>query len=177
MKTLRIALLITMLLFCAVSLRASGPLGIYGIIDKVVFEPSEQAPERIQIWGAFAFADTGNATMATAAKKGWLYFVNPNNNAATKKEWMDLKAVAGTGQAVGFGSWTYIGRIENVNTSSERASIYPRAGGDYSGLRIRGEGDPAGPPTIYETDSGIVRLPATGNLAAIVKSLQDALKK
>jgi len=32
---------------------ASGRIGFYGIVEKVVFEPNETAPERIQIWGAF----------------------------------------------------------------------------------------------------------------------------
>ena len=27
--------------------------GIHAVVQKVVFEPSEAAPERVQIWGAF----------------------------------------------------------------------------------------------------------------------------
>ncbi|HWN99480.1 MAG TPA: hypothetical protein VNS63_09445, partial [Blastocatellia bacterium] len=30
--------------------------GVYARVDKVVFEPNAGAPERIQIWGAFALA-------------------------------------------------------------------------------------------------------------------------
>ena len=36
---------------------ASDPIGIYALVDKVVLEPNEKNPERIQIHGAFAFAE------------------------------------------------------------------------------------------------------------------------
>src|SRR4029450_6962926 len=52
------------ILFCAAALvalvtpatRASDPTGIYGFVDRVVFEPSDATPERIQVWGGFALA-------------------------------------------------------------------------------------------------------------------------
>jgi hypothetical protein len=34
------------------------------------------------------------------------------------KEWSDLKAVAGTGQAVAFGRWGYIGAFERLRTDN-----------------------------------------------------------
>ena len=62
----------------AVSLTASGPVGIYGLIDKVVFEPTEQNAERVQVWGAFMYMDgDGVATagaVVSAARRGYLYF-------------------------------------------------------------------------------------------------------
>jgi hypothetical protein len=36
---------------------ASGPIGVYALIDKVVFEPNDTAPDRVQIWGVFVLAD------------------------------------------------------------------------------------------------------------------------
>src|SRR5437879_11685695 len=54
MKTAKAILVAGVLLFAAADLIASGPVGIYDIIEKVIFEPNEQAPERIQIWGGFA---------------------------------------------------------------------------------------------------------------------------
>jgi hypothetical protein len=41
------------LLLTQVSLAKNGDIGIYGIVDKVVFEPSKHSPQRIQIWGLF----------------------------------------------------------------------------------------------------------------------------
>src|ERR1043166_8394854 len=51
---------------------ASGRIGTYAIVDKVVFETSEQVPERIQVWGAFALAVAG--TGQAVAFGGWVYF-------------------------------------------------------------------------------------------------------
>jgi len=59
--------LVTLLLllsgFSASRALASDPVGVYAIVDKVVFEPNETNPERIQVWGAFALSGepfTGN---------------------------------------------------------------------------------------------------------------------
>src|ERR1043166_965775 len=52
--------------------RASDPIGIYAFVDKVVFEPGESSPERIQIWGGFAVAEGMGYDYATAAR-GYLY--------------------------------------------------------------------------------------------------------
>jgi hypothetical protein len=55
---------------------ASGPLGIYGIIEKVVLEPDGAPPERIQLWGAFAYVEGGSGQSLTVspAVRGYLYF-------------------------------------------------------------------------------------------------------
>src|ERR1044072_3600220 len=50
---------------------ASDPVGIYALVDKVVFEPNETSPERIQIWGAFAIAE-GNGDTYRNAERGYL---------------------------------------------------------------------------------------------------------
>ena len=103
-----IASSVLFVLLTGARLSASGPVGIYGIVEKVVFEPNEQSPERIQVWGAFAYVDGGaNSGLAVSSvKRGYLYFRLPASNVASardveavKTEWADLKAVAGTGQA------------------------------------------------------------------------------
>jgi hypothetical protein len=77
----------------------SEQIGIYTIVERVVLEPNDQAPERIQLWGAFATSrDVRNA------KRGYMYFALPTSQQATaRKEWSDFKAIAGMGRAVGFG--------------------------------------------------------------------------
>src|SRR6185436_5959383 len=97
----KLILACVVLLACAVHLGASGPLGIYGIVEKVVFEPNEQSPERIQVWGAFAYVDGAGAQSLTisAPKKGYLYFrllgtAAGETDLSTKlirNEWADLK--------------------------------------------------------------------------------------
>src|SRR5688500_8246933 len=112
MTTRKLILAFVVLLAGAVNLGASGPLGIYGIVEKVVFEPNEQSPERIQVWGAFAYVDggVGSSLTVSAPKRGYLYFrLGSSADSLVKNEWADLKSVAGTGQAVGFGRWGYIG--------------------------------------------------------------------
>jgi hypothetical protein len=87
---------------------ASGPIGVYALIDKVSFEPSADKPERIRIEGVFiaAQATTDNSAVYDAPQRGYLYFALPAgaNAQLARREWTDLKAVAGTGQVVGLGS-------------------------------------------------------------------------
>jgi hypothetical protein len=171
---------------------ASGPLGIYGIVEKVVFEPNEKAAERIQVWGAFAYVDgiAGEGLTVSAAKRGYLFFRLPSSadgltnqvqEEAIKKEWVDLKAVAGTGQAIGFGRWGYIGRFGALRPDTrsdmppyvlERAPGNPR-----TDLRVRPASEAPVSPTLYQTNTGIVRLSEAGSHAAIVKQLKDALPR
>ena len=49
---------VLILFLASLPLVASGPAGIYGVVSKVVFEPNDAAPERIQIWGAFTLVAT-----------------------------------------------------------------------------------------------------------------------
>ena len=58
---------------CQLSALASDPIGIYALVDKVVFEPNEKAPERIQVWGAFAIAE-GYGSTYDKAQRGFLYY-------------------------------------------------------------------------------------------------------
>jgi hypothetical protein len=177
------------LLAGAVNLGASGPLGIYGIVEKVVFEPNEQSPERIQVWGAFAYVDggVGQSLATSAAKRGYLYFrLMPDAGQTTqliRNEWADLKSVAGTGQAVGFGRWGYIGGFGSLQPDAasgmppyilERA-IDGRANARQTDMRVRPASETPARPALYQTDSGVVKLSETGSHAAVVKQLKAAL--
>jgi hypothetical protein len=84
---------------------ASDPIGVFALVDKVVFEPSESAPERIQIWGGFALADRKDRDAYKSPQKGYLYFSLPKEKAnVARKEWTDLKKAAGKDEVIGFGS-------------------------------------------------------------------------
>jgi len=75
-------------------------VGIYTIVERVVLEPDDRNPQRIQLWGAFAT----NRTRANP-QKGYMYFMLPNSQrAAALKEWSDFKNLAGTGRVVSFGT-------------------------------------------------------------------------
>ena len=60
--TTQVSILALILILVASALLASGTVGIYGMVSKVVFEPNDQNPERIQIWGAFTLVEGGNGS-------------------------------------------------------------------------------------------------------------------
>ena len=169
---------------------ASGPLGIYAIVERIVFEPSDAQPERVQVWGAFAFADGGatNPSGFSNAARGYIYFrmpsgLSPEQMTLVRREWADLKSVAGTGQAVGFGSWGYIGAFPALDPAKKKTGSPPYVletgprGGEQTDLRVRSASEQPSAPANYQTDSGVVKISANGPRASIVKELQNALKK
>ena len=109
---------------------ASDPVGIYALVDKVIFEPNETNPERIQVWGAFAIAE-GSGYSYKNAERGYLYYkVNSEKPDACRNEWTDLKAVAGNGQIVAFGSrYGEKGKLRKKETKPENPDVYPVAMG------------------------------------------------
>lgn len=189
----RIPLVAALLLLATVTLPASGPVGIFGIVEKVIFEPSAASPERLQVWGAFAYVDGNERTaiVASPAKRGYLYFKLPSiaeNNStareieAAKVEWADLQAVAGTGQAVAFGKWGYISGFSQLSPDVQPvlpAVILERkpGGGRATDLRVRPASEAPASPATYQPDAGIVKIPDAGNHAAVVKDLRAALKR
>src|SRR5262245_57962430 len=77
---------------------------VYARIDKVVLEPNATAPERIQIWGAFTLASKTDRNSYDSAQRGYFYFsCKPGKEEICRKEWADLKTVAGTDEVIGFG--------------------------------------------------------------------------
>ena len=104
---------------------ASDMVGVYAYIDKVMLEPDASAPERIQIWGGFALAkDRGN--IYEAAQRGVMYFkVKPGKESVCRKEWNDLKSVAGTNQLVAFGQrYSDNGTVRKPDAKLEKPDTY-----------------------------------------------------
>ena len=83
---------------------ASDPTAVYARVDKVVLEPDTDSATTIQIWGVFSMAKPNDRNDYLPAARGYLYFKLAGNQAAARKEWVDLKSVAGSGQIVAFGS-------------------------------------------------------------------------
>jgi hypothetical protein len=184
MKAIIALLAAAVLLYTAVPVTASGRVGIYAVISKVVFEPNATSPERIQIWGAFTLVNggTGSAGKTLTPKRGYLYFMLPSASdtrsprEAALKEWADFKAIAGTGQAVAFGDFGYIGEFsdsflsERSNSPSmSDAAIF------FWDQKIRGERTAPQSPDRYPLNMGLTKLSDSGNLAATVKQLKKTL--
>src|SRR5438552_1578879 len=107
MKVIRVSAAAALALATGIVAHASGPIAVYAKVDRVVMEPNEQAPERIQVWGVFAIAGKSNPNDFAGPASGYLYYrlPAPNETAApdldrqtTLNEWKDLKSVAGTNQ-------------------------------------------------------------------------------
>jgi hypothetical protein len=103
MKTIAL-LTLTCLLAVAVPARASDRVAVYARVDKVVLEPSPEAPNTIQIWGVFSVAKPNDVNDYEPPARGYLYFELSGNRDAALKEWADLRAVAGTSDIVSFGN-------------------------------------------------------------------------
>jgi hypothetical protein len=172
--------------------RASGGIGFFGIVERVVFEPSQTDAERIQVWGAFAYVDPQGPSgpLASRAERGYLYFrvrsdisgfTSAKEVELNRREWADLMAVAGTGQAIGFGSWGYIGSftvLDPKGIAGPPSYLWERkpSGGARADLRVRPANEPPANPATYQTDTGIVKLDPNGSHAAVVARLREALK-
>jgi hypothetical protein len=114
-------------LAASVALYASDLIGVYAVVEKVVLEPSDAAPQRAQIWGAFAVYDQGNGSAYQAPQRGYVYYACPEGKESIcRKEWADLKSVAGTGIGVGFGKrWDPVGRIHKADEKPASPDPYP----------------------------------------------------
>jgi hypothetical protein len=85
--------------------RRSDPIGIYGIIDKIVLLPDTANPTTIQVWGVFSLSENVMGDNYKPAQRGYLYFaMDPNRSRQMRAEWADLQSVAGKGEPVGFGA-------------------------------------------------------------------------
>ena len=160
--TRTVALVLAAVVAVATVGSASGRIGIYGIVSKVVFEPDENNPERIQVFGAFSHVE--GFDLVSSPQRGYLYFRIPRSRESLQRvrtEWADLNAIAGTGQAVAFGSLGW-GSIRRASQSE---------------LRVRPETETPSAPADYRTDSGLVKLSATGGNAKVINELKAALER
>ena len=126
---------------------ASEIVGIYVIVDKVIFEPNEKSPSQIQVWGTF----TGDRS-TSRVQRGYMYFrlpagFHPVANDAAKLEWADLKAVVGTGQVIAFGQ-----RFFTIAQQKEADAYYS------SMPRVRPSTEKPQTPDIYPVNIGLAKV-------------------
>ena len=88
--------------------------------------PNENSPERIQAWGVFSVANS--YTQYDKPVRGYLYYkLERANDTGTRAAWADLKKVAGTGEAVGFGGnfVTNPGKVRKASEKPKSPDVYP----------------------------------------------------
>ena len=145
------------LLSVGIVAQASDRIGVYARVDKVVLEPNEQKPQRVQVWGVFAIADSRDPNAYRPPARGYLYYTLPpalsggTNAALALREWADLQSVAGTSQIVAFGS-----RWSNTRTET----------------RVRRADERPESPDVYTTDIGMKKMDARSSYAP-VRSIVD----
>ena len=137
-----------------VTLRASDMIGVYAVVEKVLFEPADATPQRIQIWGAFALSDQKSGSTYGPAQRGYLYYACPaGQETVCRKEWGDLKGVAGKDTGVGFGA------------------RYKETG------RIRKADEKPASPDMYPIERGVVRLSAGHESLPVIDRIKAALRE
>jgi hypothetical protein len=110
--------------------RASGPIAVFALLDRVVLEPNDNAPTRIQLWGTFSVAKERYSGEYRAPEKGYLYYkLESNMEQPTRSIWADLKKVAGSGEVVGFGggyaSREDLGRVRPASEKLKDPDFFP----------------------------------------------------
>ena len=160
-------LVAVMLALTAMSVSASDPVGVYCMVDKVIFEPNEANAELIQVWGVFALAMTGG-DIYSEPMKGYMYFSVPSGReAVARKEWADLKSVAGTGQGVAFGA-------RYASRDSSNGQIYGL------GTVRKADAKPGNPDVYAANGNGVSKVnPAPGyqdNMTNVINKLKAVTK-
>jgi hypothetical protein len=97
MKTTSLTALVAALVFAAVA-RAGGPPPMYVLVEKVVLEPDEQKPERVQLWGCFTRISKSSGY--TAPVYGWMYLSGGDE---CRQQWLQLSKDAGSGKVLAIG--------------------------------------------------------------------------
>jgi len=132
-----------------VAVSASDPTSCYAVVDKVVFEPNEAHPERIQVWGAFTLAKPNDRNDYQAPQRGYLYFKMPaTKQEQVQKQWADLKTSAGTHKVVAFGS-RYDLKLR-VRRADEKPADPDTFDTGYGMVRVRTETDYAPVKSLLE---------------------------
>jgi hypothetical protein len=74
----------------AVEVQAGGPPPVCMVVDKLVFEPNQEAPKRVQIWGTFSFLK--ERTTYGEPVRGYLYYtLASGKEEQCRKEWAHLE--------------------------------------------------------------------------------------
>jgi len=145
-----------------------GSIGIYAIVDKVEFQPSEESPERILIRGVFVVPVPMSSGDYRPPARGYLYFsIPPAMAEVVKQEWRELKAFAGTGEGIGFAQYW-----EANSADSEPSSESLR-------VRVHRDGEAAVPDVYPQPNAkGIVEAgdKADPDFEKIVAQLRNAAR-
>ncbi len=101
-----VAAVLLLSLVTAAVFAKNGTIGIYAVIDQVTFEPDGPSPNFIRVSGLLVVPVSMSSGQYRSPQKGYLYFrIRPGMEQETRKDWNELKSIAGTRQVVGFGQY------------------------------------------------------------------------
>jgi|ERR1043166_4249837 len=131
------------------ALHASDMVAVYARVDRVVLAPDENSPRTIQVFGVFSVAKPNDRNDYQPPAHGYLYFTLTGDERQVRREWNDLKQIAGTKQIVALGN---------------RYTMKPR---------VRAEKDAPSDPDPYATDAGLTKVNGRTDYAPI-RALLDS---
>jgi len=144
-----VAVVLLLSLVTAAVFAKSGTIGIYAVIDQVTFEPAGgDSPNIIRISGVLVVPVPMSSGQYRSPQRGYLYFrIRPAMEQETRKDWNELKSIAGTGQVVGFAQYWVPNPSDSYGNPHRSLEIIVRTDSD------------ATPPDIYPLPNpkGIVK--------------------
>jgi hypothetical protein len=146
---------------------AGGPPPVYVVVDKVVLEPSTDAPDRIKIHGSFVRLENAEGYKYGKPVEGYVYLsIAPGKEAASRAEWAKWQKTAGTGKVVAVGTCGEAGtlltatiRKPGETVSKPDAAYTPEYLGRIGDVTVGRDGE---------------RTPPVRDLLAFVKERQSA---
>jgi hypothetical protein len=103
-------------------------------VEKIVFEPNEKAPTRVQIWGSFVLCKD-NSTYGTPIA-GYLYYtVEAGKEEECRREWAKLQKLAADKHIVGLGNCgqpNVDGHIRKVTEELRVPVVFPLVGNGFA---------------------------------------------
>ena len=94
---------------------AGGPPPVYVVVDRVVLEPSAEAPERIKIEGSFVRVEDAREYKYGKPVEGYVYLsLDASKAKESRAEWAKWQKAAGTSKVVAVGSCNRAGAFTTV---------------------------------------------------------------
>src|SRR5689334_3769960 len=79
---------------------AGGPPPVCMALDKIVLEPNDVAPTRIQIWGTFIFLEDSRTTYGNPVRGYFYYTAVPGKEEECRRQWASLRNLTQNGDDI-----------------------------------------------------------------------------
>jgi hypothetical protein len=153
----------------------SATVGIYAIIDQLVFEPTGGLPNFARISGVFVVPVRMSSGSYQRPQKGYLYFrIAPGTEQATRKDWSALSILAGSGKVVAFGQYWLPNPDDSQGNPHHSLEVRVNAEGDSATPDIYPLAHPRG---VMTPDAMVHDTNHDPNVEEIAAQLQAALNR